>query len=401
MRGKQNSSPQFQSSYSCVQRVIILVLDGVGVGELPDAANYGDAGSNTLVHLAEAVGGLSLPHLQQLGLGNIVPLPGLPPTPKPAASWGQMAERSAGKDSTTGHWELAGLILERPFPTYPHGFPPEIIARFEAAIGRRVLGNKPASGTVIIEELGPEHLRTGWPIVYTSADSVFQIAAHEEVIPLEELYAMCRQARKILTGEHAVARVIARPFLGEPGHFRRTSRRHDFSLPPPRPTLLDRAVAAGLPMRTVGKVVDLFAQRGITHCEPAANNAEALQRTVAALQEQEEGLLWTTLVDFDMLYGHRNDPWGFATALAELDASLPDLVAALRPSDRLILTADHGNDPTTPSTDHSREYVPLLSVAPGQSGRNLGIRATFADVAATVARWLHLPAPEAGTPWEG
>ncbi|MGQ9532856.1 MAG: phosphopentomutase [Desulfotomaculales bacterium] len=380
-----------------IQRVVLMVLDGVGVGELPDAGLYGDAGSNTLAHTARAVGGLNLPHLNRLGLGRIAPVAGLDPVPAPAGCYGRMAERSPGKDTMTGHWEMAGLILDRAFPVYPHGFPPEVIRPFEARIGRRVLGNRPASGTVIIEELGVEHLATGRPIVYTSADSVFQIAAHEGVIPVEELYRMCAIARELLVGEHAVGRVIARPFTGTPGAFRRTPRRRDFPLPPPRATLLDRLAAKGLDVVAVGKVCDIFAGRGITRAVPAAGNAELFTRTLEALSATRAGLVLTNLVDFDTLYGHRNDAAGFAAALEDFDRRLPELLGTLTGNDLLIITADHGCDPTTPGTDHSREYVPLLVHGPGlRAGVDLGTRETFADVGATVAEIFGVEVP-AGT----
>lgn len=371
------------------KKAVVVVLDGTGIGALPDADRYGDEGSNTLVHLAEAVGGLKLPNLQRLGLGNISMIKGVPSVARPAAAWGKMAERSPGKDTTTGHWELAGLILDRSFPVYPHGFPSEVITPFERKIGRRVLGNKPASGTVIIEELGEEHVRTGCPIVYTSADSVFQIAAHEEVIPVEELYRMCRIARDILTGEHAVARVIARPFTGRPGAFRRTERRHDFSLPPPRPTVLEALTARGYTVVGVGKIYDIFAGRGISRSIPAGNNAENFRQTVTAVRDMTPGLVFTNLVDFDTLYGHRNDPAGFARALEEFDNALPELLAAIPKDGVLFITADHGCDPTTQSTDHSREYVPLLVWGPGlKEGVPLGLRTSFADLGATVAEFF-------------
>ncbi|BCV21760.1 phosphopentomutase [Moorella sp. Hama-1] len=371
-------------------RVILIVLDSVGVGALPDAAKYGDEGSNTLGNIAAAVN-LKLPNLTRLGLGNIIPLRGIPPVGLPEAAWGKMASRTAGKDTTSGHWELAGLILERPFPLYPHGFPPEVIEPFEKAIGRRVLGNKPASGTVIIEELGAEHVRTGYPIVYTSADSVFQIAAHEEVIPVEELYRYCKVARKILTGEHAVGRVIARPFIGEPGHFIRTDRRQDFSLEPPQPTLLDAVTAAGLEVMAVGKIKDIFAGRGITRWIHTHDNMDGVDQICNYLREGERGLIFTNLVDFDMRYGHRNDVAGYAAALEAFDRRLPELLAGLEGDDVLILTADHGCDPTTPSTDHSREYVPLLIYGKRVRPLNIGVRSTFADLGATVAELLGVP----------
>lgn len=378
-------------------RVILIILDSVGCGALPDADRYGDEGSNTLLHTAEAVGGLHLPHLADLGLGRILPLPGVIPVEKPRGSYGRMAERSAGKDTTTGHWEMMGLVLDRPFPTYPHGFPPQVIEAFSRAIGRPVLGNVPASGTEIIARLGEEHLRTGYPIVYTSADSVFQVAAHEEVIPLEELYAICQTARRLLVGEHGVARVIARPFVGRPGAFRRTEHRRDFSLPPPRPTALDWLVEQGLPVWAVGKIEDIFAGRGITKAYHSADNQESVDLTLKLMRTVERGLIFTNCVDFDMLYGHRNDPAGYARALEEFDARIPELLEALRPGDLLLLAGDHGCDPVTPSTDHSREYVPLLAVGPAvRSGVNLGTRSTFADVGATVGDWLTGRVPPAG-----
>lgn len=380
-------------------RVALIVLDGVGIGELPDAHKYGDEGSNTLRNTAEAVGGLHMPNMQKLGLGNIDFIPGVPPADEPLACYGRMAERSAGKDTTTGHWEIAGLHLERPFPTYPNGFPDEVIKPFEEAIGRKVLGNKPASGTVIIEELGEEHLRTGRPIVYTSADSVFQIAAHEDVVPVEELYEMCRIAREILTGEHAVGRVIARPFVGRPGSFRRTERRRDFSVAPPRPTLLDRLAEAGIPVFSVGKIMDIFAGRGIAAGRYTKDNMDTVDGVLERLRTEEGPcLVFANCIDFDMLWGHRNNPEGMAEGLSQFDARVPELMADLRDNDLLIVTADHGIDPTTPSTDHSREYVPLLVYGPGiRRGVALGTRETFADVAATLADFFGVEPPEIGT----
>jgi len=380
-------------------RVALIVLDGVGIGELPDAHKYGDEGSNTLRNTAEAVGGLHMPNMQKLGLGNIDFIPGVPPADEPLACYGRMAERSAGKDTTTGHWEIAGLYLERPFPTYPNGFPDEVIKPFEEAIGRKVLGNKPASGTVIIEELGEEHLRTGRPIVYTSADSVFQIAAHEDVVPVEELYEMCRIAREILTGEHAVGRVIARPFVGRPGSFRRTERRRDFSVAPPRPTLLDRLAEAGIPVFSVGKIMDIFAGRGIAAGRYTKDNMDTVDGVLERLRTEEGPcLVFANCIDFDMLWGHRNNPEGMAEGLSQFDARVPELMAELRDNDLLIVTADHGIDPTTPSTDHSREYVPLLVYGPGiWRGVALGTRETFADVAATLADFFGVEPPEIGT----
>lgn len=369
-----------------MKRVVLLILDGVGVGELPDAGSYGDEGTNTLAHTAAAVGGLVLPNLGSLGIGNIVDIAGVPPAHLPRASFGRMAELSPGKDTTTGHWELAGLILERPFPVYPEGFPPELIAAFEEKIGRKVIGNVAASGTEIIEKLGEEHVRTGCPIVYTSADSVFQVAAHEEVIPVEELYKICRIARELLQGEHAVGRVIARPFVGKPGCFKRTKRRHDFSLRPPGRTVLNLLAENGHQVTAVGKVADIFAGDGITRTVVASGNEECFNKTLELLLEGTEGLIFTNLVDFDTLYGHRNDVQGMARALNDLDKRLPQLLDVVGEEEVLIITADHGCDPTTPGTDHTREYVPLL-IYGGQvrGGVDLGVRKTFADVAATVA----------------
>lgn len=376
-----------------IGRVTLIVLDSAGVGELPDAAHYGDEGSNTLGNCARAVGGLNLPNLARLGLGNIIDIPGVSPQKKSLAAYGKMAEKSAGKDTTTGHWELSGLILSKPFPVYPNGFPPAIIKTFEEKTGRRIIGNKVASGTEIIEELGAEHMRTGCPIVYTSADSVFQVAAHEEVIPVEELYAICQAAREILTGEHGVGRVIARPFVGQPGSFRRTANRKDFSLEPPAPTLLNTIQEAGLEVMAVGKIEDIFAGVGITRSVHTSNNMDGVDKTLAFMRElHSKGLIFTNLVDFDSLYGHRNDPQGYAQALQAFDSRLPEIMEALRDDEILILTADHGCDPTTPSTDHSREYVPLLVYGTRVvGGTSLGTRDTFADVAATVADLFGLP----------
>jgi phosphopentomutase len=377
-----------------INRLTLIVLDSVGIGELPDAERYGDRGSNTLANTARAVGGLNLPNLGRLGLGNILAIEGVPPVKQPLAAYGRMAEASAGKDTTTGHWEIAGLLLERPFPVYPHCFPPEIIEPFEKRIGRPVLGNRAASGTAIIEELGEEHIRTGYPIVYTSADSVFQIAAHEEVIPVDELYRMCRVARELLTGPHAVGRVIARPFVGTPGAFKRTDRRRDFSLPPPAPTVLDLLTQNGYPVLAVGKIEDIFAGRGITEAIHTKDNMDGVDRTIACMRRLERGLIFTNLVDFDMLYGHRNNPRGYAAALEAFDRRLPEILSAVRADEVLIITADHGCDPTTSSTDHSREYVPLLVYGPlVEPGVNLGTRSTFSDVAASVAEFFGLSYP--------
>jgi phosphopentomutase len=367
------------------ERIALIVLDSVGIGAMPDAAEYGDAGRDTLGHICERHG-LTAPHLARLGLGNIRPLAGLGPSPLPEGAYGKAALLSPGKDTTAGHWEMAGVILERAFPTYPVGFPEELIARFEQAIGRKVLGNFPASGTEIIKQLGEEHLKTGRPIVYTSGDSVFQVAAHEEVIAVEELYRICRVARGLLDGEHRVGRVIARPFLGKPGGFYRTENRHDFAVEPPYPMLLDLLKESGVEVTGVGKIPDIFQNRGIMRALPGKNNRQALESTVAALSGASSGLIFVNLVDFDMLYGHRLDVEGYGRAIEEVDAFLPTLLAALKPRDLLIFTADHGCDPVGPSTDHSREYVPVLATGDRvRRGVNLGTRATLADLGATIA----------------
>ena len=369
-----------------IDRVIIIVLDGVGIGGAPDAAEYGDEGSNTLVHVAEALGGLPLPNLQRMGLGNIAPVPGVPPRMDCTGDYGVMQELSKGKDTTSGHWEMAGVITERPFPTFPHGFPPEVIEAFEKEIGRQTLGNYPASGTEIIEQLGEEHMRTGKPIVYTSADSVFQIAAHGDIISVDELYEMSQKARNLLTGEHQVGRVIARPFVGQPGSFTRTDRRKDFSVEPPYPTILDALLEAGCQVAGIGKIGEVFTGRGLTSSSHITGNLDGIHQTVRAIRKTGPGLIFTNLVDFDMLYGHRNNPRGFGSSLIEFDDHLPDIERAMRETDILIITADHGNDPTTPSTDHSRERVPLLVWGKSATRSvDLGTRRTFADIAATIA----------------
>jgi phosphopentomutase len=383
-------------------RALVVVIDACGVGALPDAADYGDEGTNTLAHVAEAVGGLDVPAMQALGLGNIMPLRGCPPRRAAPTVHGRLAERSLGMDTTTGHWEMAGIITERPFPTYPDGFPAEVIEAFSKATGRPVIGNVAASGTEIIKRLGEEHQRTGAWIVYTSADSVFQIAAHEGTIPLEELYEACRVARRMLVGEHAVGRVIARPFEGEPGAYVRTPRRHDFSLEPPSPNYLERLRAGGVTVHGVGKISDIFAGRDMDSSRPTTSNGHGIAVTTELLRTlPDHSFVFTNLVETDMLWGHRNEPRGFADALEEFDAGLPDILAALRHGDLLVLTSDHGCDPTTPSTDHSREYALLLAHVPGApllSSRHDGD--TFADVGATVMRVLtHERAPDLpGTP---
>ncbi len=385
-----------------ISRAIVIVMDGVGAGELPDAARFGDEGSNTLANIARAVGGLRMPHLGRLGLGNIIPIEGVPPEGEPLASFGKMGESGPAKDTTLGHWELMGLLVEKPFPVYPHGFPPGIIEAVEEAAGRRIIGNIPASGTGIIDRYGEEHLRTGALIVYTSADSVFQIAAHEAVIPLEELYRICREARRVLRGEHGVGRVIARPFTGDPGHFLRTPRRRDFSLPPPGPTLLDHAAAAGVPAWGVGKIDDIFIGRGLSRAVHTTSNMEGFDVTLGLMRELTRGLILTNLVDFDTHWGHRNDPQGFARTLEEADRRVPDLLGGLREGDVLVFTADHGCDPTTPSTDHSREYVPLLVTGPKlKKSVDLGTRSTFADLAATLAELMDIRGAVSGSSFAG
>ncbi|MGF7184979.1 phosphopentomutase [Desulfitispora alkaliphila] len=373
-----------------MKRAIIIVLDSVGVGALPDAHEYGDEESNTLVNTAKKVGGISLPNLGKMGLGNIVPVEGVKPAVEPTGAYGKMAQKSAGKDTTTGHWELAGLILDKPFPTYPNGFPQELITEFEEHIGKKTLANKPASGTAIIEELGQEHMNTGNPIVYTSADSVFQIAAHEDIIPIQDLYKMCEIARALLQGKHAVGRVIARPFTGRPGAFTRTARRKDYSLKPLQKTVLDCVKEAGREVVGIGKISDIFDGEGLTKNITAKTNSENTKELLAVMEEEFTGIVFTNLVDFDMLYGHRNDPEGYAKALEEFDSTLPTILNALKEEDLLIITADHGTDPTTDGTDHSREYVPVLLYK--QSGefknRDLGVRTSFSDVAKTVADYL-------------
>ena len=372
-----------------VNRVILIVLDGVGVGAQPDAAAYGDEGAHTLAHVAGAVGGLRLPNLEALGLGHLDALAGVRRTAQPDGCFGRMAALSRGKDSTTGHWEMMGVVLENPFPTYPNGFPPDVIESFQQAVGRKTLGNYAASGTTIIREMGVQHLQTGSPIVYTSADSVFQIAAHERVIPVEELYGMCRTARKLLAPPHQVARVIARPFIGEPGAFTRTDGRRDFSVEPPAQTLLDSLKADGYPVIGIGKIEDLFKGRGLTRAVPAKNDTATLEETLRVLRSVPRGLIFSNLVEFDMLYGHRNDAAGFAWALQAFDARLPEIIGGMQQDDLLCITADHGNDPTRPGTDHTREYVPLLVYgARVAKGVNLGTRKSFADLGQTIAEGL-------------
>ena len=381
-----------------MSRACVIVLDAVGAGELPDAAEFGDEGSDTLGNVARVVGGLDLPNLEAFGLGNVEPLEGCPPQPGAPAVAGRLVERSRGKDTTTGHWELMGIVTPQAMPTYPHGFPFEVIDPFMHKTGRGVLGNKPASGTEIIEELGEEHQRTGKWIVYTSADSVFQIAAHIDAIPLDELYRGCEIAREILTDKHAVGRVIARPFTGEPGNYVRTPDRHDWSLKPRQPNYLTLIREAGNPVHGVGKIRDIFAGYDIDESHPTRSNVEGINQTEQLLRELDEGLVFTNLVETDMLWGHRNDPVNFHRCLQDFDRRLPDILGALRPGDLLILTSDHGCDPTTPSTDHSREHALLLAYVEGKNAAGRIHEGEFADVGATVNSWLGGKAPRRGTP---
>ena len=380
-------------------KVVLIVCDSLGVGEAPDAGDYGDLGADTAGHAAAAVGGLDLPTLGSWGFGRLTGIAGVGPVDPGAAVVGRMAERSAGKDTTTGHWEMMGVVLDQPFPTYPDGFPPEVIDAFSAAIGRGVLGNKPASGTEIIKELGPKHLETGEPIVYTSADSVFQIATHKRVVPLEQLYAWCGQARALLKGEHAVGRVIARPFDGEPGSFLRTKERRDYALPPAGPTVLEALERAGIRTLGVGKIEDIFSRRGLSGSDHTGDNETSLDATVRFLGQAEgPTFVFTNLVDFDMVYGHRRDAEGYARCLERLDARLPEVVAELGADDWLFLTADHGCDPTAPGTDHTREFTPMVAFSPGGTrGHHLGDRSTFADLGATIADLFGVPSGGPGS----
>ncbi len=376
----------------------MIVLDAVGAGALPDAADYGDEGSDTLGNVARAVGGLDLPMLEALGLGNVAELEGCSPQPGAPAVAGRLLERSKGKDTTTGHWELMGVVTPTAMPTYAHGFPHDVIDPFMHKTGRGVIGNKPASGTEIIQELGEEHQKTGKWIVYTSADSVFQIAAHEETVPLDDLYEACRAARELLTGKHAVGRVIARPFTGEPGNYTRTANRHDFSLEPRRPNYLSLLRDAGQKVYGVGKISDIFAGCDVDESFPTKSNTEGIVQTEKLLREVDEGFVFTNLVETDMLWGHRNDPVNFHRCLQDFDRRLPDLLDALRPGDLLILTSDHGCDPTTPSTDHSREHALLLAYVEGKNASGQIHEGEFADVGATVNAWLGGKAPGRGIP---
>jgi phosphopentomutase len=373
-------------------RVILIVLDSVGVGALDDANLYGDEGSNTLSNTSYAVGGIELKNLYKLGIGNITSIKGTPSNPNPIGVFGKSKEMSKGKDTITGHWEIAGIVLEEPFKTFPNGFPEDLIQEFEKRIGRKVLGNKVASGTEIIKELGEEHIKTGYPIVYTSADSVFQIAAHEEVIPLDELYRICQIARQLLVGKYLVARVIARPFVGKDRNsFVRTYNRKDFAVEPPYNTLLDNIKEAGFECVGIGKIEDIFAKRGLTKSIHTEGNMDGVDKTLKAMDEVDRGLIFTNLVDYDMLYGHRNDPHGYAKALIDFDTRLPEIMEKLKKDDILIITADHGCDPTTPSTDHSREHVPILVYGDNiKKGYDLGTRKSFSDIGQTIAEYLNV-----------
>ena len=381
-----------------MSKAIVIILDGVGVGNAPDAQEYGDEGSNTLGNLAQKLGALHLPNLEKFGLGNIISIQGVKPCAKPLASWGKMIERSKGKDSTSGHWELAGVIIEQEMPTYPKGFPDRIIEAFTEALEvKGVLGNKVSSGTVIIEELGKEHIETGFPIIYTSADSVFQIAVHTDVVPLKKLYQWCEIAREILTGKDAVARVIARPFsTDENGKFYRTVDRKDFSLKPFFPTILDITKSAALPVTGIGKIEDLYAFQGLTQSFHTHTNDEGIEKIIEILKEQKDGLVFANLVDTDQLYGHRNDCEGFHSSLMQFDKELPKILDAMGDQDILFLTADHGNDPTTPSTDHSREMVPVLVYGKNLKVVNLQTRNSFADIGRTISDFLEIPATRNG-----
>ncbi|WP_335617856.1 phosphopentomutase [Clostridium formicaceticum] len=375
-----------------MNRVVLFVIDSVGIGALPDAEKFGDVGANTLGNIAKAEGGLHLPNLISLGLGNIDGIVGIDPIEAPLGTYGRSEEVSQGKDTTTGHWEIAGLHLTKPFKTYPDGFPDAVIKAFEEKIEKKTLGNKAASGTAIIEELGEEHLQTGYPIVYTSADSVFQIAAHEEVIPIEELYQICKIAREIMMGDHAVARIIARPFVGSLGSFTRTSNRRDFSLNPPEETVLEIAKKEGLDVIAVGKIEDIFNGQGITEAVHTEDNMDGIDQTIHYLKKENKGIIFTNLVDFDSKYGHRRDPKGYKQALEEMDKRIPEILKSLKKEDMIMIVADHGNDPTFKGTDHTREYIPILIYGEGiQANVNIGTRKSFADIAATISDILNIP----------
>ena len=384
------------------KRITVIVLDGVGIGEAPDAADYGDVGSNSIANTAHVLGGIDLPNMGAIGLGNVTPIEGVPPTDHPQGGYGKMRPYSAGKDTISGHWEMMGIYLPEPFPTYPNGFPPEIMEPFEREIGRGTLANRPSSGTEIIKELGEEHMRTGKPIVYTSADSVFQIAAHEDVIPVQELYKICQTARRLLVGKHGAGRVIARPFVGTcAADFKRTDNRRDFARTPETDTVLDKLYNAGLDVWSVGKIDDIFVHRGITRKNHTLGNAESIQTTLTLLESPFHGLVFVNLIEFDMIYGHRNDPRGYYSALKGFDEAIPEIMKRLTDEDLVLVSADHGVDPTTESTDHSREYVPLLAFGPAVKGVNLGTRQTFGDLGATVAENFAVEPPLIGTSYLG
>lgn len=383
-----------------MKRVFLIVLDSVGCGYLPDAEKFDDVGADTLGHIAEKIKNFNLPNLFKLGLGNIVNSKNVKPVKEAIGIYGKMSEKSASKDTTIGHWEIAGIITEKPFPTYPNGFPEDLLKKFMEVTGvKGYLGNKPASGTEIIKELGEEHIRTGYPIVYTSADSVFQIAAHEEVIPIEKLYEICRKTREILVGEHNIGRVIARPFIGKPGNFVRTERRRDFSVSPPGETLLDKVKKAGKDVVAIGKIEDIFAQQGITEAIHTGNNRDGIQAIYECIKNEKiNGLVFANLVDFDMLYGHRRNIEGYYNALVEFDNAIPKFLENLKDDDILFITADHGNDPTFKGTDHTREYVPVLGYgAKIKSNFNIGVRETFADLGQTIAEILNVEKTKDGT----
>ncbi len=379
------------------KRVILMVMDSVGIGALPDSERFGDKGVNTLGNIIKKSKGIHIPNLIKLGIGNIDGFNELEEIENPIGSFGKSGEISQGKDTTTGHWEMVGLHIDKPFKTFPKGFPKEVIDEFESKTGRKVIGNKPASGTAILDELGEEHIKTGNVIVYTSADSVFQIAAHEEVIPLEELYEMCRIARKIMMGDNALARIIARPFVGTPGNFSRTANRRDYSLDPFEDTILDHVKNAELDMIAVGKIEDIFNGKGVTEAVHTKDNMDGVDETIGYMKKENTGLIFTNLVDFDSKYGHRRDPEGYKKAIEELDARIPEIIENMKENDILILTADHGNDPTYTGTDHTREYIPILVYGKNvKAGVNLGIRKTFADIGATVADILEVKMPKHG-----
>ena len=380
-----------------MKRAIWIVLDSVGMGAMPDAMQYGDQDVNTIAHTYTFANGLALDNLLKYGLGNIEGMKALPKVQAPQGNFARLGELSKGKDTTTGHWEMVGVLTEVPFPTYPNGFPAEVMEAFEEAIGTKTLGNCTASGTAIIEELGEEHVKTGYPIVYTSADSVFQIAAHESVVPLEKLYEMCEKARRILTGQHEVARVIARPFTGEAGQFTRTSNRRDYAISPPTPTLLTYCAQANVPVIAVGKIEDIFNKQGITVAIHTKDNEDGIKTTLECMEKYPEGLIFTNLVDFDMKWGHRRNAELYGKGLEAFDAALPKIMASMKEEDLLIITADHGCDPTAPGTDHTREYVPLLVIGkPLKQGVDMGTRASFADIGQTVCEYFGLPALKIG-----